>query len=313
MAKILGLTYSIPSISEENTVSDIYGLGHDSAAVLLEDGEVISAFEEERLNRIKHTHKAPILSIRKCLESSNLRISDIDKFAINFKESTINTILRNKFIENPERGVFLNSRQLLKKILFEVSGEDVDESKFCFVPHQIAHAESAFLLSGFEESLVLTMDGIGDKDAGIIQIRSKHKSITLDKIPLLSSLGIFYNKIILHLGYRLFEEYKVMGLAPYGDPQKYYPYFRKFYRLLPEGKFEINSSLFQLLYDICLPRKKGEPIEQVHKDIAAALQYSLEEIVLHLLKHYKKITNQSNLCIAGGVAQNCSLNYICSY
>ena len=172
----------------------------------------------------------------------------------------------------------------------------------------MAHAISAYAVSGFDRSLIFTMDGGGDDNSSIILNARGSKTQLLRSAPISSSLGLFYLKVTEFLGYRLFEEYKVMGLAPYGDPSKYRTLFKEFYELLPHGEYRLNLELPDDLLSIAQPRKRHSPITQVHKDIAAALQESLEELLFHILIHFRKETGQRNLCMAGGVAHNCTFN-----
>jgi len=306
--KVLGITMSIPLHNEMNIISNTYGFGHDSAAVLVENGTVVAGIEEERLNRIKHTNKAPISAMKFCLQSNNLKLEHIDKIAVNFDEMFINSILKEIHLIDKKQKEFYDARFYVQRALNEAFGETIEDNKIVFVPHHIAHAESTFKFSGFNKSLVLVIDGMGDNISGIVQSVEENKTETLYTIPYDISLGRYYLDVIRYLGYVMFDEYKVMGLAPYGDPIVYEAIFKKLYRLLPDGNFGINFGRFSQFYDLGLPRRKGEPFTQVHKNISASLQYSLEEIVLHLIKHYKKVTNHSKLCMAGGVAHNCSLN-----
>lgn len=203
--RILGITMSIPLKFEMSVISNTYGFGHDAAAVLVEDGILISGIEEERLNRIKHTNKAPISAMKFCLYSNHLILKDIDAIAVNFDETYINSVLKEMYLLDRKQKEFYDARFYVHRAVIEAFGEDVEDNKIIFVPHHIAHAESTYALSGFDESLVLVIDGMGD-------------------------------------------------------------------------------------------------------NIAATLQYSLEEIVLHILKEYSKVTGHLKLCLAGGVAHNCSLN-----
>jgi len=306
--KVLGITFSVPLLHEGEFIGNRYLLGHDSAAVLISNGIVMTAIEEERLSRIKHTDKAPISAIRYCMESNHLSIEDIDYVAVNFDEATLNYIFRQAYLENLQEKKLHNVRVHIKRVIREALHAEIADEKIVFVKHHLAHAESAYALSGFEDSLVLVIDGRGDAAAGIVQVRTKESSEVLYEIPMHSSLGHFYLYIINHLGYKMFDEYKVMGLAPYGDPKVYESYFKEFYDLFPRGKFVINTQKFHNLFRICLPRRKGEEFSQIHKDIAAALQQSLEKIILHVLSYYRKKTGLKNLCLAGGVAHNCAAN-----
>ncbi|WP_150267095.1 carbamoyltransferase [Paenibacillus tepidiphilus] len=305
---ILGISASV-ALPHENMFHQlgISGSGHDSAAVLITDGKVIAAVEQERLDRIKHSNKSPIQAVRYCLGSNGLTLDDIDYIAVNYKEFSINLNLQEQFLNNPLQPDFYDLRYYIKRMLYEALGQHVDDSKLIFVSHNEAHAESAHAMSGFDDCLVLVTDGMGDDSAGMVQSRRNGKSETLYTIPVPLSLGNFYIQSIRYLGYGANDEYKVMGLAPYGDPQKYKRYFNKIVQLLPEGKYVIND-IYPILFGISKPRRKGEAFTKVHQDMAAGIQTTLEEIIMHLLSYYKAETGHSKLCFAGGVAHNCSAN-----
>ena len=304
---VLGISGAI-SFPYENIyeLSDFYY--HDSAAVLVEDGNVIYAIEEERLNRIKHTNKAPLLSMKFCLESHGIKLSQIDAVAVYFQENFLNQVLKYYYLRHMEVNKFLNWRGYIHRMLIESFGEDIDDRKIVFIPHHIAHADSVYLMSGFDESLVLSLDGRGDNGSGIVQSRYGQKTVLLYNFNQSLSLGVFYLDLILYLGYQMFDEYKAMGLAPYGDPAKYRRYMKKCYSLLPDGQYEIKRDFIDFIFSSVIPRRKGGPFTQEHKDIAASLQEALEIIVMHVLEFYKEKTGHDNLCLAGGVAHNCSMN-----
>lgn len=306
--RVLGISPSL-ALSHENMFDDlgISGSGHDSAAVLIHDGFVEAAIEQERLDRIKHSNKAPIEAIRFCLQKANIGLKDIDYIAVSYKEDTINSILKDKFLKQNRQKEYKDVRYYIQRFIFEACGEFFDQNKIIFVPHNEAHAESAYLQSGFEDCLVFITDGMGDDSAGMIQSRRNGNTELLYTISVAQSLGLFYINAINYLGYRPNDEYKVMGLAPYGDYHKYKRYFNKIVNLLPEGKYEIKN-YYSLLFDIEKPRRKGEPFLQIHKDIAAAIQKTLEETILYVLAYYQSKTGHTNLCLAGGVAHNCSAN-----
>jgi carbamoyltransferase len=280
---------------------------HDAAAVLVEDGEVVFAIEEERLNRIKHTNKLPVRAIRACLASRCARLSDVDLFA--YYETHTELWLKQYVLENSREAPTVKADAFLRECFRRGLGEDIDPGKFRFVHHHYAHAVSAFALSGYDRSLTVTFDGEGDGWAGAVFQIDGGEYNRLQSISCADSLGGFYTDVIAYLGYSRFDEYKVMGLAPYGDPEKYRAVFRDFYTLLPDGQYKIAGTERLLgLFDHMTPRRKGEPFTQQHKDIAAALQESLEEIAFHVVRHYKEVTQEKNLCLAGGVAHNCTLN-----
>lgn len=306
--RILGISASIALVYEDlfNELG-VSGSGHDSAAVIVEDGKVIAAIEQERIDRIKHSNKVPIMAIKECLKKCNLSIEDIDYVAVNYREDGIDMKLQEHFLDHQSQKRFLDLRYYMNRIFIEGFGRTFDNDKLLFVPHNTSHAVSAFAMSGFKNSLVLITDGMGDDSAGVILDCNNGEVKALHTIPVSQSLGNFYIQSIRYLGYGANDEYKVMGLAPYGDPSKYRKYFNKIVKLLPEGKYEIQP-LYPILFQLGEPRRKGEEFNQVHKDIAASIQETLEKTIMHVLEYYSKITGHKNLCIAGGVAHNCSTN-----
>lgn len=281
---------------------------HDSAAVLIDDGKVVAAIEEERLNRIKHTNKGALSAIRFCLDSYGIHLNDLDRIAAYGDEKFVGRAMRMAYYRNLEAQEDKDIRDIVHEMLIDTFDEDIDDDKLCFVEHHIAHAVSAYVHSGYDKSLVLTVDAAGDATSGAVMSMHGNKQDLLHTIPIHKSLGLFYLDVIRFLGYDLFDEYKVMGLAPYGNPTRYRSLFNSFYQLLPEGDYTINPEFPHTLCKIGRQRRKGEPLTQDHKDLAAALQETLEDIVFHMLRHYRMHTGFTRLCMAGGVAHNCTLN-----
>jgi len=303
---ILGISGGMNLVHEDQyPVSQ--GTFHDAAAALIDNGKIIAAIEEERLNRIKHTNKAPAAAIRFCLDSARVTLNDVDKVAFFGTETFLNSFLKRHHLHHPQAD-FTDARGLIRRIFKQELGCEIADDKMAFVHHHMAHAVSAFALSGFDESLILTIDGHGDGIAGMLLQAQSSKLSVINTIPTSKSLGWFYDDVIRYLGFGEFEEYKVMGLAPYGDRSRFHDLFRTFYSLMPNGGYALHKDRLETLYEIVQPRKKDDPITQLHMDVAAALQEALEEIVLHMLKYFGKKTGQRNLCMAGGVAHNCSLN-----
>ncbi|HEV2855683.1 MAG TPA: carbamoyltransferase C-terminal domain-containing protein [Thermoanaerobaculia bacterium] len=281
---------------------------HDGAAVLLKDGEVVAAIEQERLDRLKHSNKRPFDAIRRCLETAGIDIREVDQFAFHSAQSTWNTRLADYALTHFDAQLPLDARVLIRALVHQELGVLMPEDQPVFVGHHLSHAVSAMAMSGFEDSLVLTLDGQGDEIAGLVVDAHGLDFDVLFTLPYANSLGFFYRGIIHYLGYTMFDEYKVMGLAPYGDPGQFEALFKTFYTLEPEGRFTIHSERYRSLLEVTAPRRSQEPVTQVHKDIAAALQQALEEMAFHLLRHYRRQTGHRNLCFAGGVAHNCTLN-----
>ena len=278
---------------------------HDAAAVLVKDGKVLAAIEEERLNRIKHSNKSSLFSAAKfVLDSQGYQLSDVDKICYYSTEDFANYMLKSI-----PRRQFIPIRQRLLEKIQRSFGTTIQEDKLCFVHHHLAHAMSTYAMSGFDKSLVLTIDESGDGIAGMVLKGEDGKLEVLEEIPRKYSLGRFYADAIGYLGFKIFDEYKVMGLAPYGNPDTYRDVFRAFYQLLPNGQYKTMNEYFNVLNNLDgIPRKKGEEFTQVHMDVAAALQEALEKIVFHKLEYYKETLGLDHLCLAGGVAQNCTLN-----
>jgi len=290
--KILGISGNLQLVHENSD-----GDKHDAAAVLVIDGKVVSAIEEERLNRIKHTDKFPGQAIKFVLDQAGIGIQDLDQICYYG--------LPNYFFEKGE-AVPLAGK--IQEVARAALGSEINEKKLYFVHHHLAHAVSTFYMSGFQRSLVLSIDGQGDGISGMVLNGEGKKLDVLEKYSIPDSLGIYYLNVIYLLGYKQFDEYKVMGLAPYGYPAAYRDIFKSFYTLLPEGRYNIDLKKVKKLYLLVPRRQKGEPFTQAHKDTAAALQESVEEIALHILRHYKTKYNHTHLCLVGGVAHNCSMN-----
>jgi carbamoyltransferase len=306
--KTIGISGSFDAIAQRRDHLFPIGWSHDAAAVLVEDGRVIFGAEEERMNRIKHTSKAPISSIRTCLEVQQFQLSDIDYFAIYSDESNYDSFIRSVHYGNSEANCTETIRQLAHRLLIEQLDSEVDDSKLVFVPHHLCHAISAYFHSGYEESLVVTFDGGGDGLSGLVAYATPIEMIVLRTSPLTKSLGIFYNAMINMIGFGLFEEYKAMGLAPYGNPEPLRSYFERLYDLLPNGDFAIHWDRIASLQSVIVARKRADSFSQSHCDFAAALQQTLERIVTHVMTHFQRLSGAGNLCLAGGVAHNCSMN-----
>jgi len=277
---------------------------HDSAVALLKDGKVIAAIEEERLNRVKHSNKCPEFALRAVFENTPYTLADVDKVCI-FSLSHIYEY-GNKKDALAKRVEYVSDYQKVATLLFKATGINYDESKIHFIPHHLSHTMVSYFHSGFEDSLIISLDGMGDHISGAI-LHSDGKTVNyLDYIPEYKSLGNFYNEVIQHLGYNMFDEYKVMGMAPYGNPEVFKKEFDSLYSLLPGGKFEFHRENFSVLASLVGVRK--DELTQAQKDFAMGLQVALENIILHIVKHFQSVTGTRNLCLSGGVAFNCSSN-----
>jgi len=285
---------------------------HDSAAILIEDGETVAAIEEERLSRIKHTNNFPLQAIKYCLGQRKINLQAVDWIATNFEESVVDFWAKLNYLDFPALQAPADAKGFVAHLFEREFGVDVrDKIRFC--KHHLAHAWSAFSPSGFDRALILVLDGEGDNRSGMVLVGEGEKITKLREYSIDQSLGEFYTQVIKLLGYKRFDEYKVMGLAPYGNPDTYAKLFERFYSLLPDGGYFLESPInwfgwFDQAGLLNQSRRKGEPFTQSHKDIAAALQTTLEKIVFHILEHYREATGMKRLCLAGGVAHNCTMN-----
>jgi carbamoyltransferase len=282
---------------------------HDGAAVLVEDGRVVAAVEEERLNRIKHSNKFPVESIRYCLKSAGARLGDVDRIAFYATEAYCNSLLSRIYLDEPDVKAPLDARTIMRALLGREFGVEVEEERIVFARHHLSHAMSAYAMSGFEDSLVLAIDGYGDFLSGAVAVGRGNSLEEIETFPQSDSLGLFYLEVIQFVGYGPFDEYKVMGLAPYGDPAPFREDLKQFYDLLPGGGYRLYLERIEpaLLKRIAV-RKKGQPFSTDHKNLSASLQEALETIVFHILRHRRQTSGLRHLCLAGGVAHNCTMN-----
>ena len=292
---------------------DLVGFAnHDGAAVLLKDGEIIAAIEEERLNRVKHSNCFPVRAIEYCLDQGHCGLRDVDAIATNHSEFHADLAARFALVANPCEKRQPDGRSHLGGMFQKAFDVDVRD-KIYFCHHHFAHAWSALLPSGFDSALVYSVDGDGDGASGMVLLASNQRLTKIKEFKLEQSLGNLYQRLMRMVGYDRFDEYKVMGLAPYGQPERFRRLFQRCYELLPQGNYELEPPMtwfgtFDTAGLTMLARRKGEPFLQVHKDFAAALQEMTETIALHVLRHHHEITKEKRLCLAGGVAHNCSMN-----
>ncbi|KYG05794.1 nodulation protein [Sorangium cellulosum] len=303
----LGLSGGL-SFAHEEMYDIPQSFTHDGAAVLVEGGEVVAGIEEERLNRIKHSNKFPMESIRFCLARRGVDIDRVDRIAFYASEEYCNALLARVRLLTGGALPRIDARTLLAAKLGQGFGRPIDRDKIVFVPHHQAHAASTYLLSGFDDSLIVAIDGSGDFLSGLVAVGSGDRIDVLSTMPESKSLGNFYVAVINLLGYGVFDEYKVMGLAPYGDPARYRAQMSALYTLLPGGDYEVYRDRVGALAQVIEVRRKGGPFTQQHRDVAASLQEALEAIALHVLRHQREATGKARLCLAGGVAHNCTMN-----
>jgi carbamoyltransferase len=288
------------------------GLRHDSSAAIIRDGEIVAAVEEERLNRLKHTNCFPSRAIHFCLSKAQATWDDVDLIVTGAEAVGLTAAGQADALLDATLTVPADADEFIASLFQRDFGID-PRPKLRFCSHHEAHIWSAYSFSGFDEALILSIDGAGDSRSGSAAIGSAGKLIRLTDFPVAQSLGHFYLRTIRLMGFSYFDEYKAMGLAPYGNPDVFKEVFDASYDLLPEGRYKIDSAAewtnrFRAAGLVTKARRKGQPFSQLHMDLAAGLQAALETIVLHVLDHYRELTGIKNLCLAGGVAHNCTLN-----
>jgi len=306
---VLGLSGGFGLPGEEFVPNLPVWFFHDSAACLVQDGRILAAVEEERVNRIKHTNMLPLGAAGECLKTAKVAPDEIDFIAYFFQEDYADTELNLQYIQYPALPL-RSARDLLRERFSEFLGIPISSEKIRFVRHHQCHASAAFFQSEFKSALIGIFDGNGEEDSISIFTAKNGEICPLAAYPASKSLGHFYSSAIELLGYALFDEYKVMGLAPYGDPSVYRPQFNALFSLGEAGDYDLdlNNLRTHFLQRGFVPRRRGEPFIERHANFAAALQESLELISFHVLSHWATETGQSNLCLAGGVAHNSTLN-----
>ena len=328
----------------KNTNLKIIGISayyHDSAAALIVNGEIISACQEERFTRKKHDSSFPYNSIKFCLENSNLSILDIDYFVYYEKPLLTFERLLETYLGVAPRGIrsFISAMQVwLKKKLFlkneiiknlnkinqsfeSKSTKKIKFTNILFSEHHLSHAASAFFPSPFKESAILCIDGVGEWATTSVWIGKGNKIKPLWEISFPHSLGLLYSAFTYYCGFKVNSgEYKLMGLAPYGNPIFKDLIKENLIEIKKDGTFRLDLSYFKYHRGFRMttnkfhklfgknPRGRDEEINQFHMDVAASIQIVTEEIILLIAKSIKKETSAENLCLAGGVALNCVSN-----
>ena len=303
-----------------------YG-GHDTSAALSIGNEIVCATEQERYDLIKHSRNFPIDAINDCLKISNKRFSDIDNIILS---DEINADTYKNCIDEVKKFNLVSRIKNYNKYEDNVRKQLNFKGKIYKYNHHLCHLASAYYPSGFKNTLIISLDGVGQFETGMLGI-GKMDTISTQNIQFFfpHSLGLIYSAITFFLGWKHHcDEGIVMGLAPYGNPNEIVPgqsesYINYFRKIIYENKFssfEINTEwiAYHIKRDVWVSdkfksvfgnkRNFDDKIEPHHKNIAAALQLRLEEVVLSQLKKYRKKFKLDKLCIAGGVGLNCSLN-----
>jgi predicted NodU family carbamoyl transferase len=304
---VLGLSGNLSRADTNFAPSISRGSFHDAAACLIRDGEVVAAVEEERLNRIKKTNKFPFHAIRECLSIARVGPDEVDAVGHYFGEAAVDQFLSALYLDDPALPV-RGARSVMLDYLRSDLGFDLPSDRLLYVEHHITHAISAFVRSGLSEALVVVMDAAGENESTTILRGQDGELKTLATHSRRNSLGLFYELGVRLLGYSFGDEYKVMGLAPYGDPERYRRIFESMYTLKDGGDFELRLQLGAFVAAGFRLRRAGEEFTQRHKDLAAGFQSTLEKLALHVIGHWAEHTGLQSLCFSGGVAHNSSLN-----
>jgi carbamoyltransferase len=300
---------------------------HDSAAALIKNGQLVAAAHEERFTRKKHDQDFPAHAIRYCLQEGGLQDQDIDYIGFYDKPLIKFERILTTYIATFPKSLpsFLKSMPVwLKEKLWipqKIREELGDSGKLLFVEHHLSHAASAFFVSPFSEAAILTADGVGEWETTTMGMGSDKELTLTHSIHFPHSLGLLYSAFTYYLGFRVNSaEYKVMGLAPYGNPVFADRILRELVSLKEDGSFRLNMKYFAYDYGLtmtndhfhslfgALPRKPETALTQFHKDVAASIQRVTDEIMLRMTTYLHKKTGSDNLCLAGGVALNCVSN-----
>tara|TARA_B100000575_G_C23110470_1_gene641420 strand:- start:49 stop:1872 length:1824 start_codon:yes stop_codon:yes gene_type:complete len=307
---------------------------HDSSACILKDDKIIAAVQEERFTRRKNDNSFPINSINYCLKEANIHKREIDNVIFYDKPFLKFERIIETYLAFAPRGIqsFIYSMPIwLKEKLFQKNliikelrklDKNVDwKKKLLFSEHHLSHAASAFYPSPFEEAAILTMDGVGEWATSSLSFGKNNKITILKEMYFPHSLGLLYSAFTYYIGFKVNSgEYKLMGLAPYGQP-KYYDIIKEnLIDIKDDGSFFLNMDYFNYCVGLTMtnrkfdrlfggPARKNESeITQKEMDIASSIQLVTEEIILKTVKHLKQISNTKNLCLSGGVALNCVAN-----
>ncbi|MBL8329213.1 MAG: carbamoyltransferase [Rubrivivax sp.] len=307
---------------------------HDSAAALVDNGTIVAAAQEERFTRKKHDARFPVNALAYCLSQGGLTLKDIDQIVFYDKPFLKFERLVETYLSFAPRGfrsfrlsiplwlrekLFL--KDLLQKELKKGPGGEQWNGNLNFSEHHLSHAASAYYPSPFDEALVLTMDGVGEWATTSAARGMGNKLEVFKEIHFPHSLGLLYSAFTYYTGFKVNSgEYKVMGLAPYGEPKYVDKIFKHLIDVKEDGSFRLDMQYFDYCTGLTMtnskfdelfggpPRKASEMLTQHHMDLAASLQAATEEVVLKLTRSMRKETGMRNLCLAGGVALNCVAN-----
>jgi len=300
---------------------------HDSAAALIVDGEIIAAAQEERFSRVKHDYRFPKNAVNYCLKETSLTIDQIDHIAFYDKPFIKFNRLLETFLQYAPLGLssFIKAMPLwLKQKLWipDLIKNELDyKGEILFAEHHESHAASAFYLSPFQQAAFLTIDGVGEWATSSYGIGRENKIEIMAELDFPHSLGLLYSAFTYFTGFKVNSgEYKVMGLAPYGEPKYVQAIYDNLIDLKEDGSFRMNMDFFNYPAGLRMtskklntlfggpPRKPESYLGQREMDLARSVQDVTEEIMLRMARNVKKETGEKYLCLAGGVALNCVAN-----
>ena len=313
----------------KNRILGLSAYYHDSAAALMADGKIVAAAQEERFTRKKHDHNFPRHAVDYCLREAGLQPEDLDYVVFYDKPLLKFERLLETYLAFAPQGLrsFLMAMPLWLKTKLHLPKEirkSLDgryKKRIVFTGHHESHAASAFFPSPFDEAAILTMDGVGEWDTASIGHGKGNKIEMLKTLRFPHSLGLLYSAITYFCGFRVNSgEYKLMGLAPYGEPKYVELILEKLIDLKPDGSLAMDMKYFNYCQGLTMtspefdklfdgpPRNAESLITQREMDLAASIQKVTEEVVLRMARHAKEITGAKYLCLAGGVALNCVAN-----
>ena len=308
---------------------------HDSAASLIEDGIIVAAAQEERFSRKKHDDRFPKNAIKFLLENSNCSLNEIDKIIFYEKPFLKFERLLETYIAFSPKGfkqfskaipIWLKEKLFQKKqiinFLKEIDNSFIPDNKILFSEHHFSHAASAFYPSPFNHAVILTADGVGEWATTTVAVGNGNKIEMKKEIEFPHSLGLLYSAFTYYTGFKVNGgEYKLMGLAPYGEPKFVKTILDNLIDIKDDGSFRLNQDYFDYATGLTMTNKKfndlfgrlprnpeNEDISQFHMDIGASIQKVTEDIMLKIAKNLSKEYGIENLCLAGGVALNCVAN-----
>ena len=308
---------------------------HDSAASIIVDGKILAAAQEERFTRKKHDSSYPFNAVEFVLKYANIKLNEVDQIVFFEKPFLKFERLLETYVAFAPRGfksfckaipVWLKDKLFQKNMLFnELKRHDtnfISDQNIFFSEHHLSHAASAFFPSPFDEAIVLTADGVGEWATTTVAIGKGNKLDIKKEIHFPHSLGLLYSAFTYYTGFKVNSgEYKLMGLAPYGDPVYEDKIKNNLIDIKEDGSFHLDQSYFNYATGLTMTNKKfnnlfgqkvrdakHEKLTQFHMDVAASIQKVTEDIMIKLIKSLKEEFNISNLCLAGGVALNCVAN-----